>query len=241
MPPTDKRFVAEAGRIRSAYAKRDVSGRARLYEWSRPDVALSRYLLHSAAARLLDGAKWHDLAQFEFLDVGCGTGGWLRTLQEWGARPQCLHGIDLLTDRIERALALAPHIDFRVSEGWPLPFENGSMDFVSAFTVFSSILAADARLALAHEMQRVLRSNGLMLLYDFRISRPDNPDTVGIGSAEVRRLFPGYQIKRRLVTLAPPLHRRLSRLSPAAAHLVAASCPVLRTHALYLLRTAREP
>src|SRR5215471_8544720 len=95
------RFTEEAGRIRSAYARRDSSGRASLYAWSRPDVALSRYRLHAAAARLLGGRGWPDLAEVEALDVGCGTGGWLRTLQEWGASPQRLHGIDLLGDRID--------------------------------------------------------------------------------------------------------------------------------------------
>ena len=109
------------------------------------------------------------------------------------------------------------------------------MDFVSAFTVFSSILAADARLGLAREIRRVLRPAGLILLYDFRVSRPYNPHTTGVGMAEVRRLFPGLSIRRRLVTLAPPLQRLLSRLSPVAAHLVEAVCPWLRTHALYLL------
>jgi len=232
----DEQFAEEAGRMRSAYARRDRSGLGRLYDWRQPDVALSRYLLQSSVARLLSEVGWHDLAKLEFLDVGCGTGGWLRTLQEWGACPQHLHGVDLLTDRIEKARSLAARIDFQVSEGWPLPFQTGSVDFVSAFTVFSSILDADARLGLASEMQRVIRSPGLILLYDFRISHPRNPDTTGIRVAEVRRLFPGHRIKRRSLTLAPPLHRPLARLSPLAAHLTEAVCPFLRTHCLYLLR-----
>lgn len=233
---SDDRFTEEVARIRAAYARRDASGRRRLYTWTQPDVALSRYLLQSAITPLLSEVGLRDLAQLEFLDVGCGTGGWLRTLQEWGATPQRLHGIDLLEDRIERARALAPQIDFQSSQGWPLPFETGSLDFVSAFTVFSSILDADARLELAKEMQRVLRPPGLILLYDFRISDPNNPDTTGIGLAEVRRLFPGRRIRRRLTTVAPPLQRRLSRVSPLIAHITEALCPFLRTHAVYLLR-----
>jgi SAM-dependent methyltransferase len=237
MPPTNKRFAEEVGRIRSAYARRDRAGRAKLYAWSRPDVALGRYLLLSAVARLLRDHGWHDFGQLEALDVGCGTGAWLRTLQEWGAAPQHLHGIDLLADRIEKARVLAPPIDFQVSEGWPLPFQNGTMDLVSAFTVFSSILDPGARLALAQEMQRVMRTGGSILLYDFRVSDPRNPDTKGVGLVEVRRLFPELHITRRSLTLAPPLQRFLSRLSPLAAHLTEAACPLLRTHALYLLQT----
>jgi SAM-dependent methyltransferase len=240
MPAMDERFAQEAERIRSAYARRDDSGRARLYGWAQPDVALSRFLLHSAITQLLREVGLRDLAQLEFLDVGCGTGGWLRTLQEWGGAPRRLHGIDLLENRIESARTLAPGIDFQLSPGWPLPFQTASMDFVSAFTVFSSILAADARLGLAKEMQRVLRPGGLILLYDFRIGNPKNPDTIGVGRSETRRLFPGYRIRRRLVTLAPPLQRPLSRVSPLLAHLTEALCPFLRTHAVYLLQRTEQ-
>lgn len=232
----ERRLALEAERIRLAYARWNVSRRGKkLYDWNQPDVALSRYLLQSAVARLLGAAGWSDLAQREFLDVGCGTGGWLRTLQEWGASPQRLHGVDLLTERIEKARGLAPHIDLQVSPGWPLPFESGSMDCACAFTVFSSVLDAGARSRLAEEMRRVVRPTGLILLYDFWISDPRNPDTIGIGLAEVRRLFPGHRIRRRSVTLAPPLQRRLCRASPTLSHLIEAVFPFLRTHALYLI------
>ena len=46
------------------------------------------------------------------LDVGCGNGKWLRTLMEWGATANNLHGIDLLPDRVEKALQVSPNIDF---------------------------------------------------------------------------------------------------------------------------------
>ena len=89
-----------------------------------------------------------DLSHIEVLDIGCGSGGWLRTLLEWGARPEHLHRIDLLEDRIEKARALGMGIDFQVASGYEIPFADGSMDLVSAHTVFSSILDGSARKAL---------------------------------------------------------------------------------------------
>jgi SAM-dependent methyltransferase len=102
--------------------------------------------------------------------------------------------------------------------------------------VFSSILDAPARQALAQEMLRVLKPGGYVFVYDFRISHPQNPDTTGIRKAEIRRLFPGLPFQVHSLTLAPPLARRLAPLSPVLAHILEAWCPFLRTHALYLLQ-----
>ncbi|MEA1867009.1 MAG: hypothetical protein U9N19_02755 [Thermodesulfobacteriota bacterium] len=54
-----------------------------------------------------------------------------------------------------------------------------------------------ARKALAEEMVSVLKSGGMIFIYDYRISDPRNPDTVGIRKSEIKRLFPGLSIKHR--------------------------------------------
>jgi len=230
------RYLHEVTRIRDVYARRDASGKNRLYGWNRPDELLSQYLLRSAAAKALTQNGLEDLSGIDCLDVGCGTGGWLRLLMEWGATPSRLHGVDLLPDRIEKARLVSPQIEFSVSNGWPLHFGDATMDLVSANTVFSSILDAEARVMLAKEMVRVLRPSGLLLIYDFRISDPRNRDTVGIGTNEIRRLFPGMDVKFKTVSLAPPLQRPLVKWSPLLAHAVEALMPVLRTHVLCTLR-----
>src|SRR5207253_10917506 len=111
-------------------------------------------------------------------DGGCGSGKWLRTLLEWGASAQRLHGVELLHDRIQQAKKISPAaIDFQVSDGWPIPFADRSMDLVCARTVFSSILDSRARSALAAEMRRVVKDGGYILVFDFRVKNPRNPDT----------------------------------------------------------------
>ncbi len=158
-----------------------------------------------------------------------------------GADARKLHGIDLLEDRIEVARSAEPVIDFRVGSGWALPFDGASMDLVCANTVFSSIPDPNARDVLAAEIRRVMKPDGWALIYDFRMSHPRNPDTVGIGRSEVRRLFTSLEARTRSLTLAPPIARPLTRVSVGLARLVEAGAPFLRTHAVHLLGIPLPP
>lgn len=226
----------EENRIRSVYSKRDQAEKWNLYAWHRQEVLLNSYRFHGVAAKILVQNGFADLSGAETLDVGCGTGGWLRTLMEWGVKPSRLHGIDLLEDRITQAKILSPTVDFRVSSGYGIPYTEQSMDLVSTHTVFSSILDVRARKALAVEMIRVLKPSGAVFIYDYRVSAPRNRDTVGIRKGEIQRLFPEFHLQMCSLTLAPPLSRKLAPVSPLLAHALEALCPFLRTHAVYFLR-----
>ena len=126
-------------------------------------------------------------------------------------------------------------IDFQIASGYEIPFPDSGIDLVSAHTVFSSILDGPHRKALADEIARVLKPNGKVLIYDYRISDPRNPDTVGIRKSEIKRLFPERSIQVRSLTLVPPISRRVAPVSPLLAHVLECLCPFLRTHAFYLL------
>jgi SAM-dependent methyltransferase len=204
----------EEKRIRSVYAARNTSGKPALYRWWKADVLLNVYRFQVEVAAIFRRAGWEDLSTLRVLDVGCGSGDWLRQLCGWGACAANLHGIDFLPDRIARARELGPTIDFRVSDGWQFPFEDASFDLVTAHTVFSSILNATARKQLAAEMTRVLSSKGSIQIFDFRISHPGNPDTMGIRRREIRRLFPNFRLYSRSLELAPPIARRVASIAP---------------------------
>jgi SAM-dependent methyltransferase len=229
-------FTTEESRIKSVYAKRDAGGKRNLYAWHRQEVLLNTWRFRSFAAAVFVLNGMTDLSRLEALDVGCGTGGWLRTLMEWGASPENLHGIDLLEDRVERAKVLCPGIDLQIGSGYEIPYPSESMDLVSAHTVFSSILDGAIRKSLAQEMVRVVKPAGAVFIYDYRISDPRNPDTIGIRKKEIQRLFPEFQVNMRSLTLAPPLARRIAPVSPLLAHAMEAWFPFLRTHALYFLK-----
>ena len=233
MPNPAPDLTREEMRIAVAYARRKLEGKSQLYTWHQQSVMFERYRLRAMAAAMLYRHGWRDLAELEALDVGCGAGGWLRTLMEWGISPQKLHGIDLLEDRVAYAQSLAPQLDLRRSSGWEIPFPDASMDLVSAHTVFSSILDLAARWLLAQEMARVAKPGGAVMVYDFRIADPRNPDTVGISPAEIRQLFPDCTLQLRSLTIPPPISRRIS---PALTSLLESLLPFIRTHRLYLLR-----
>jgi SAM-dependent methyltransferase len=85
------------------------------------------------------------LADTRILDVGCGAGKPLLRFLQYGARPENLFGVDLLEDEINNARELARHLHFEVADARQLPFEDGTMDLVLAFTLFSAIQSPSIR------------------------------------------------------------------------------------------------
>jgi SAM-dependent methyltransferase len=186
--------------------------------------------------RLFRRAGLTDLAAIDILDVGCGEGSMMRQCLEWGADPAHVTGIDIRAQAVARAQALSPQLTIRVGSAEELPWDRESFQLVCQLTVLSSVLDPGRRLRIAQEMSRVLRPGGHVLWYDFFYDNPRNPDVVGLGAAEIRRLFPDFQPSIRRVTLAPPIARRLPAWSLPLSYQLLASIPLLRTHYLALLR-----
>ena len=97
---------ADETRIRSAYARRAEED-AR-YSWSNPGYQFMMQQRERRMFALLRRYDCQNLAAKKILEVGCGTGQWLRDLIKWGARPENITGIDLLPDRVTRARRLCP-------------------------------------------------------------------------------------------------------------------------------------
>lgn len=221
----------EAARIREVYAERR-AGEAHGERYSPLDPA-NVYLLQrleAAIIALLRDEGIRSLAGLRILDVGCGSGFWLRRFASYGAATGGLAGIDLHEAAIDEGRSLAPGIDLRTGDAAALPWANGSFDIVTQFTVFSSVLDAKQRQAMAAEMRRVLAPGGIVVWYDMTFN-PTNRDVTGLGRNDVRALFPGARIRFRKETLAPPLGRLVAPRSTMAARLLEA-VPLLRTHLL---------
>lgn len=224
----------EPDRLAAAYARRAADDPR--YSAQDPAQALALAERERAVLRLL---AHRELGALDILDLGCGTGGWLRDLVRWGATPGRLVGVDPLPERIERARATTdPGIQLEVAQGTALPFPAASFDLVVLSLVCSSILDPAVRLAVATEAQRVLRPGGAVLWYDFFYDNPANPDVRGIGRREIARLFPGTALHLHRITLAPPIARRVAPWSPGLARFLGA-CPLLRSHYLGLIRLTR--
>ena len=84
----------------------------------------------------------------------------------------------------------------------------------------------------------MLKPAGIIVWYDFLFDNPRNANVQGVGSKEIRRLFPGCLIHLRRITLAPPLARRIVPISWSIARLLE-QLRMLNTHYLGVIQ--KEP
>jgi SAM-dependent methyltransferase len=234
MAERGERAFTEERRIRAVVAQRPIDdGR---YAWSTPAYV---FMMHGVERRLLALLSRNAVPSPKgrrILEIGCGTGHWLRQFVKWGARPQDVAGIDLLAERVTEARALsAQRIQLFCGSAGALPLRDASFDVVAQFTVFTSILDPALKRQVALEMLRVVKPDGLVLWYDFLFDNPKNPDVRGVGRREIGRLFPGCSIELERVTLAPPLTRTFAGRSWLVCSLLEA-IPLLRTHYLGVIR-----
>ena len=221
----DEREASRTARIYAGYAE----SRRRRRTWAsdnRGNVAirkeLTEALLEAADRAIQDGGR--------VLDVGCGSGWWLRELARRGVEPERLHGVDLLTERVEAARALLPGADIRRGDALELPYRDGSFRLVTLVVVLGSLPNAVAVARALSEACRVLAPGGRLAVYEPRYANPLNPHTRVVSAGEQQRVL-GVATSSRTMTLAPPLARFGGGL-PQGIYATLARFPFLRTHRL---------
>ena len=117
-------------------------------------------LQYRAVQRALAMGRVHSGARI--LDVGCGTGRWVRRYQELGLHAT---GVDATLPMLRLARARGTTAPIVAGEAQRLPFADEQFDFVSDITVIQHIPRSLQTDALA-EMTRVLRSGGRMVLME---------------------------------------------------------------------------
>lgn len=222
---------SEPQAVQARYARRDAAQDALRYQLMASASALQAQQERlRALVRLWNAHGWGNLADLAITEVGCGAGGNLQDLLRLGASPAHLQGLELIAERAAQARAALPAaVHIAEGDATQAPVADGSQQAVLAFTLFSSLLDPDFRRHMAETLWRWTAPGGGVLVYDFIVDNPRNPDVRGVSLAELRRLFPAAQVQSRRITLAPPLARRLPAacLSPASALLYP-----LRTHRL---------
>ena len=96
------------------------------------------------------------------LDVGCGTGRWLRRYLQQRLRPI---GVDATQNMLRRAIAGGLICPVVAAQAQRLPFLEKSFELVSAVTVVQHISSSDQQEVLK-EMTRVLRPGGYLMLIE---------------------------------------------------------------------------
>jgi ubiquinone/menaquinone biosynthesis C-methylase UbiE len=113
-----------------------------------------------AVSRALELAELK--AGARILDVGCGTGRWLRRYAEIGLVPT---GLDATPPMLALARKNATTAPLTAGECFRLPFADASFDAVSDITVVQHVPPASQPAALT-EMLRVLKPNGKLILME---------------------------------------------------------------------------
>lgn len=199
----------EAARIRAEYARRERAIGRDAYALTRPANLFFSHGQQRALRDALVQASLLPLSERRILEIGCGLGKWLAVLESFGARREYLHGIDLDAGRIAESQTRFQGADLRAGDASSVPWPDRHFDVVFQSLVFTSILDSSMRIAVAREMLRVAKNDGVILWYDFRVDNPANRNVRGITSSEMRELFPDCDIALERVTLAPPIARRL--------------------------------
>jgi ubiquinone/menaquinone biosynthesis C-methylase UbiE len=140
---------AEADRFVRWYAEMAQSRFANAFAYGRAKVDR---LLGACFKRLPPGAR--------VLDVGCGTGEYVRRAAELGFSAS---GVEPAAAMREAAIANNPGSQILDGSATALPFPDQSFDLVICIEVLRYLDRADNRLAL-REMHRVLKPGGMLFL-----------------------------------------------------------------------------
>jgi ubiquinone/menaquinone biosynthesis C-methylase UbiE len=222
----------EEARIRLAYARRQTDPR---YSWFSRSHLLFMQERERYALAALKREGLLSLESKRILEIGCGTGHWLREFVKWGALPEHITGVDLLPDKVATARKLCPEqVAILCGNATRLALPDEAFDLVFQSTVFTSMLDADMKRQVASEMRRVVKRDGLILWYDFFADNPWNAEVRGIRKREIHQLFPDCRVELRRITLAPPLLRFLAPYSWLACY-VLGRIPWLCTHYLGII------
>ena len=184
-----------------------------------------------------------DTCRARVLDVGCGNGGNYYQLVRLSYRLNNITGIDINEERIEEGAKVYLQSHFVVGDASQMVFPNGSFDLVYESTMFSTLPDDDLCASIASEMVRVCCLGGYLLLVDWRIPKPNNPNYNALTRKKLHKFFGiGERTKLVAVTkgaLVPPIGRFLSQYLPSMYFLVARIFPLLVGQVTYVLQKTK--
>lgn len=224
----------ESERVKQAYQKRKEKELDKRYSFFRRENLQILQERERVLLSMLNNTVGN-LSNKQILDIGCGEGGTLLPFVLYGADPKRCFGIDILENHIETARQRLPNMTFECCSGDNIPFEKGTFDLVTMFTCLSSVLDNKIRSAICQETMAMLRPGGWVLIYDFRVNNPFNPDVKAVTLKELKQYFQCCKYYTKTLTLLPQLGRALGPYSMSLCSLLA-KVPFLRTHRMTMFQ-----
>ena len=175
-----------------------------------------------------------DFSALRVCDVGCGTGSDLQRWTELGVPEAQLSGTELIRQRAEAARGALPGATIEHVNGFEVPFPENGFDVVTASLVFSTVVASDGRRRLAAEMRRVADKGGVIAIYDFRISKPWNPNVRPVRDRDLTSVLGPPWRRLKVGPFLPVLDLAL-RLPASTAQPIVRMLP--RTHRIWMWRS----
>jgi ubiquinone/menaquinone biosynthesis C-methylase UbiE len=235
--PTDIKtsdVAREEARIKAAY--QSTTKPPGYYSWFHPGNLLLNQERETLILRRLRQHGHDPLSGRRLLEIGCGSGYWLREFIKWGMSPADVTGIDLRSEELSVAARLCPQgVTLQCTNGSMLSFQDESFDIVLQSLVFTSVLDETMRHRMSQEMLRVVKKSGLIIWYDFYVDNPWNPNVRGVRKAEIKRLFPNCHIELERVSLVLPLAKLLAPWSWMTCHFLS-RLRFLNTHYLGMIQ-----
>ncbi len=165
------------------------------------------------------------------LDVGCGGGDSLWVLLRLGFEPANLSGVDIQEEKIIQVKATNPLVNFECADATSLVFRNETFDIAMESMMFLQLTDDDIARRIASEMIRVTRPGGILLVSDWRYSKPGSKEFKGVSLKRIADLYQvGKQTRVRRTfrgALVPPVGRFLSKHVPSAYFAVHKLMPFL--------------
>ncbi len=151
------------------------------------------------------------LHEKKILDVGCAGGDSIRLIKTLGGTEKNIVGIDIRKKRLNETKSFFRDATFFLMDARKLEFSDNTFDYVNLFTVLSSVLDNNNRKIISKEVMRILKPNGYVLYYDLRYNNPRNRYVKAVTKKDINKLFPSTIINMQLITLFPPLVRKIGK------------------------------
>ncbi|HVO76299.1 MAG TPA: class I SAM-dependent methyltransferase [Ignavibacteriaceae bacterium] len=229
MSISKEKIDLELEEIRSRYKRRN---NIDYYSFLNPAIYLGEQEKELILIKLIKYAGLHPLENKKLLEIGAGTGKNILEFIRLGFLPENLTANELLPERFSLLRKNLPtNVTILEGNALELNLERGLFDIVFQSMVFSSILDKEFQKELAEKMWSWTKSGGGILWYDFTYNNPRNKDVAGMSFQTIEKLFPQGKIKKWRLTLAPPLSRAVTKITPQFYYFLD-FFPFLRTHLL---------